>query len=131
MYNLNRHKSSLIHYYCFYHMYRQKIQEAKADINTISPTFRKDNNLAAAMGVSVTSAGSGRVKSSGSATADKAGQIVDVLSNPVQVPQAVDVAMDALAADIISLVTVQDRSLDDSRSALVQFKPLSGHSSIT
>ena len=78
-----------------------------------------------------TGAGVGRAKSSGSATVDRAGQIVDVLSNQTQVPQAVDVAMDALAADIISLVAAQDRSLDDTRSALVQFKPLSGHSSIT
>lgn len=106
--------------------YRQKLQEVKADISTISPTFRKDNNLTAAMGVA--SGSSSRGKSSGgggNVTADRAGQIVDILSDAVQVPQAIDVAMDALAADIISIVSVQGQSLE-SRSALVQFKPLSG-----
>lgn len=108
---------------------KQKLQEAKADINTISPAFRKDNNLAAAMG-GVTGSSS-RGKSGGGASVDRAGQIVGVLSDVVQVPQAIDMTMDALAADVISAVSAQERSIDDSRSALVQFKPLSGHPSIS
>jgi hypothetical protein len=58
---------------------------------------------------------------------DRASKIIELLSEPVVLPQTIDLAVDDIAANVISGIALGTIAVNDHQSALVLFKPVAGN----